>query len=514
MKKIKLKTFMCMGIIGMLFLTSCGSGRVDRENTLIYGSSDYTSINPALYEHGEINELLFAGLTAHDENNQVIPGLAEGWNWNDQTLTYTFKLREGLTFHDGSPLTSADVKFTLESICDEKNNSEIISNYNDIETIDCPDARTVNIKLRHVNVAFPDYMTIGILPKHILEGKDITTDEFNQNPIGAGPYKLIKWDKGQSITMERFKDYYGGSPMIKSVIFKIIPDTDARAVQLKAGDIDMAQVSPKAAEDFKQDKDYDVYQMDTSDYRAIAYNFNIKLFKENPELANILSYGIDRQSIVKSVLLNQGEIAYSPLQKNKYNDTAINKFDYDPDKCVNLLESEGWVKGKDGYFEKNGEKLSFTISAMADDQVRVDMAKLCANQLQKIGIDATAETKEILDWKNQDACIIGWGSPFDADDHTFKVFTTDGGDNYTAYSNREADDLLDKARHTENTEERSNYYSEFLNAMTKSMPYTFIAYVDADYIVSKRISGIRKNTVLGHHGVGIFRNIVEWEISK
>ena len=122
---------------------------------------------------------------------------------------------------------------------------------------------------------------------------------------------------------------------------------------------------------------------------------------------------------------------------------------------------------------------------MSDDQVRVDMAKLCANQLQKIGVNASAESKPSLDWAGQDCCIIGWGSPFDADDHTYKVFSTDAGDNYTGYSNQKIDQLLKDARHTENQEKRKALYQEFQEEMTKAMPYTFIAYVDADYAIKK-----------------------------
>ena len=88
-------------------------------NTLVYGSQDYTAINPALFEHGEINALLFAGLTSHDEENNEVPALAESWDFNEETLTYTFHLREGLTFHDGEPLTAEDVEFTLNAILDE-----------------------------------------------------------------------------------------------------------------------------------------------------------------------------------------------------------------------------------------------------------------------------------------------------------------------------------------------------------------------------------------------------------
>lgn len=516
MKKKLLISILCIfTLTAGLLLTGCGqdSGSGSSEaDTLVYGSQDYTSINPALYEHGEINTLLFAGLTAHDADNKVVAALAESWKFDEATKTYTFQLRKGLTFHDGEPLTSADVKFTLEAILDEKNQSEIISNYTDIEKITCPDDLTVKIKLSQVNVAFPDYMSIGILPKHLLEGEDLATSDFNQNPVGAGPYKLKEWDTAQSITMEKFADYYGGEPNIGTVVFKIVPDTDAKAMQLKSGDIDMAQITAKTAKDVEETGDYNIYRMDTADYRAIAYNFNSELFKSYPELTNILSYAIDREAIIKSVLLGEGQSAYSPIQKGPYNNEKIEKFAYDPEKCQQLLKADGWEKDKDGFYQKDGKQLKFVISAMADDQVRVDMAKMCANQLQKAGINATAESKPSLDWANQDCCIIGWGSPFDPDDHTYKVFSSEAGDNYTSYSNEKIDELLAKARHTENDSQRIKLYREFQTEMTKAMPYTFIAYVDADYAIKKNITGITEGTTLGHHGVGVFWNIADWKI--
>ncbi len=497
----------------LLGCTGCSKSR--DANTLIYGSQDYTAINPALYEHGEINLLIFAGLTAHDGDNNVVPGLAKKWEYDEASKTWTFHLRKGLTFHDGEALTSADVKFTLETILDKKNGSEIRSDYEDIQKISCPDDYTVKIQLKQANAAFPDCMSVGILPKHLLEGKDVTTDEFNQHPVGAGPYKLTDWDEGQSITLEKFDNYYDGEPNIDTVIFKIIPDSASRLLQLESGDIDMAQLTPQDAKTLQsKSEDYNVYQMETADYRGLAYNFKSSLFKKYSELSNILSYGIDRKAIIRSVLLGQGQIAYSPIQKNKYNDSSIERFSYSPKKVKALLEADGWRKNSDGWYEKDGTELAFTIAAMADDQVRVDMANMCAKQLQKLGVHATAESRKELDWENQDACIIGWGSPFDADVHTRKVFGTDANDNYTGYSNSAVDAALKKAYSISDSSLRKSYYKEFLQAMTTKMPYTFIAYVDVDYAVRRNISGISKDTLLGHHGVGIFWNIAKWKLDE
>ena len=343
----------------MLVLSACGSAGTSgpgaaQTDTLVYASGDYTSINPALYEHGEINSLIFSGLTAHDAENKVVPALAESWEYDEDSYTYTFHLRKDVKWHDGEPFTANDVVFTLTEILDAENQSEIASNYEDIISMVALDDYTFILGLKAPNVAMLDYLTVGILPRHLLEGKNLITDEFNQKPVGTGPYKLTNWDVGQSITLEKNEDYYGGVPAIDTVIFKIVPDEKTRALQLKSGEVDLAQVTPEDAQQFQGLEGFTTYDMKTADYRGILYNFNNDLFKNNPELTNALSYAIDRQAIIDSVLLGQGEIAYSPLQMGPYNNPDMEKFSYDPQKAQQALEKAGWQKGSDGVYEKNG----------------------------------------------------------------------------------------------------------------------------------------------------------------
>ena len=203
------------------------------ESTLVYGSGDYTRINPAMDEHCEINMLLFSGLTAHDADDQVIPGLAEKWEYDEDSCTYTFHIRDGIKWHDGEAFTADDVKFTIEAIMDPENGSENAPNYEDVQEIKVMDDQTIAFKLAEPNVAFLEYMTIAILPKHLLEGEDMQESDFFRHPVGTGPYKLESWDAGQSIVMTKNEDYYLGSPKIDKVIFKIVEDDNTQAVQLR-----------------------------------------------------------------------------------------------------------------------------------------------------------------------------------------------------------------------------------------------------------------------------------------
>lgn len=484
----------------------------NNEKVLVYGSGDYTSINPALYEHGEINSLLFNGLTAHDKDNNIESALAESWEYDKENLTYTFNLRRGVKWHDGEYFTAEDVKFTYETIKDPEIGSEIATNYEDIKEIQIVDDYTVKMILSNENVALLDYLTVGVIPKHILEGEDIIRCDFNRNPIGTGPYKLSNWDEGQSITLVKNENYFRNDPNIDKIIFKIVDDSKARVMQLKSGELDLAQVTPKDIKTFENNDKYVVDIMKTADYRGIMYNFNNQFFSENRELPNALSYAIDRQAMVDGILLGYGEVAYSPIQRGSYNNQDIEKFDYNPDKAKELLEEAGWSLGSDGIYEKNGTKLSFELVCKEGDQVRLDMANFAAQEFKAIGVDVKVVVNSKIDWQNQDSFLIGWGSPFDADDHTYKVFSTNGGANYSLYSNSKIDELLIKARETDVYEERLKYYKEFQEEMTKDMPYTFFAYIDSIYVANSNLKGITTETVLGHHGVGIFWNVEEWDL--
>ncbi len=482
----------------------------DGETTLVYASSDYTRINPAMDEHGEINILLFNGLTAHDGDNGVVPALAESWDYDEGTFAYTFHLRPGVTWHDGAPFTAEDVKFTIGAIMDPANLSENAPNYEDVTAIDVLDDLTVRFTLSAPNAAFLDYMTMPILPRHLLEGEDFQTSGFFRHPIGTGPYKLERWDEGQAITLVKNEDYFLAPAHIDRIVFKIMPDDNVKAMQMRAGELDLARLTPRDAESFMGREGYVVYDMTTSDYRGILFNFRNPCWTENRDIIPAVCCAIDREAIVQAVLLGHGEPAYGPLQRNVYNCPDVERYDYDPDRARAILEAAGAEKGEDGFYYRNGERLGFVIDVAAGDQVRLDMARAAAQQLREVGLDVTAEIPPVVDWGSQMAYLIGWGSPFDADDHTYKVFGTDKGANYSGYSNAEVDKYLTQARETDDPAARREAYAAFQKALADDPAYAFIAYLDADYVAKDTIHGVAPDTVLGHHGVGIFWNVTDW----
>ena len=192
----------------------------------------------------------------------------------------------------------------------------------------------------------------------------------------------------------------------------------------------------------------------------------------------------------------------------------MNHYDYDPAKAKEILESVGCTMGESGYYERNGEEIGFVISVMSGEQDRIDIAQATAQQLREVGIHCTVDIPAQMDWSGQMACLIGWGSPFDADDHTYKVFGTDKGANYSGYSNALVDESLTLARQSSDDAVRKEYYSKFLHALADDPAYAFICYIDANYVAKSTVHGIDADTVLGHHGVGIFWNIQDWTIGE
>lgn len=496
---------------------SAGTGPLPdapESSVLVYGSGDYSRINPAMDEHGEINILLFNGLTAHDGENQVVPGLAKSWTFDEETCTYTFQLEEGVTWHDGEPFTAEDVKFTIEAVMDPENASENAPNFEDVIEITAVDAYTVSFRLDAPNVAFLDYMTMAILPKHLLEGEDWQTSSFFRSPVGTGPYRLAAWDDGQAITLVKNEDYFKTPAKIDTILFKIVTDDNAKALQMQTGELDLALLTPKDAETFRDREGWTVYEMKTADYRGILFNFWNDYWTENQDLIPAICYALDRQAILDAVVLGHGITAYSPLQRNLYNNEDVEHYDYNPSKAEQLLQEAGCIKAEDGFYYRGGEKIGFVLSVGAGDQVRLEIAQATAQQLREVGIDCTVEVPARVDWANQMAYLIGWGSPFDADDHTYKVFGTGKGANYSGYSNPLVDQYLTEARRSDDPDVRAEAYAKFQEALAEHPAFAFICYVDADYVAVSGLEGITEDTVMGHHGVGIFWNVTEWTLRK
>lgn len=509
-----MKKLLCLCLI---FLSlACGCGRTaeieESGSKIVYGSKDYDRINPLRNEYGEIDQLLFDGLVRRDGTGALVPGLAESWEYDPADDTYIFHLREGVLWHDEQPLRAADVKFTIEAVRSPLIASAHASNFEDVREITELDDRTVRIRLAQPNAAFLDYMLQPILPAHILAEQDLASASFFHSPVGTGPYRMESWEAGDRIVLVKNEDYYRGAPKIDRFVFKIIEDDIAEAEALADGTIDIAQLSPKSAEAFAGSTAYRYYAMKTTDYRAILFNFANPYWMRNRDLIPAIAYAIDRQAIVDEVLHGHGMPAYGPLQRNVYNNPNVERYDYAPAKAREILKAAGCVRGADGYYMRGGEEVGFTLSVQNDKFSRIDIAQTVARQLDAIGIHCTVETPAEIDWEGQEAYLVGWGSPLDADAHTYRVFSRRKEANAGSYMNARVDAYLAAARRTSDPAERMRLYGLFQEELAKDPPYVFLCYIDSIYVTNTRVHGITEDMLLGHRGSGIFWNVNEWTV--
>lgn len=507
-------------VISVFTLSGCGSksaeapkSKTDPKTIVIGSENESDKINPLFTdEHDDAIALIFSGLTRFNEKNEIVPDLAESWEASPDQLTYLFKLRKDVKWHDGKPFTAEDVKFTIEQAVNPKNNSKIVDRFEEIKEVQVIDPYTVKITLKSPFPLLVGVMSTGMIPKHLLAGKDMNNDPFNQSPVGTGPFKYGEWKKGQYLTLNANKEFYRGAPKSEKVIFKYLADQNQRAVQLETGEIDVALIDPMQVERLSKNQNVKVTRIGTADYRVLMYN-RINPLWEDVKVRQALNYAVDRDALVKGVLLGWGKAAYGPLQLNWANNPNVNQYTYNLEKAKQLLAEAGWTSGADGILQKDGKRFSFKLTTFVHDPVRVAFVNALSTQFKKVGVEAIPDPRERGSFKlgQVDTFLLGWGSPFDPDDDTYRIFHSSqiGKENYQNYKNVKVDELLLKARQTSDKKERLALYGQFQEELANDPAFNFLAYLDVALVANNQVSGIKART-LGHHGAGYIWNVEEW----
>ncbi|MGQ9532759.1 MAG: ABC transporter substrate-binding protein, partial [Desulfotomaculales bacterium] len=480
------------------------------------------TLNPILGYAKYGGSKFFNGLVRFDENLNVVPDLAESWEISPDGKTYTFRLRKGVKWHDGREFTAADVKFTYEKIMDPDVASPLKPHFEFVESIEVADDHTLTIRLSEPYAPFLERLVVGIVPRHLLEGKDVRTAEFNQHPVGTGPFKFVEWKKGERLVMEANADYFRGKPKIDRVIVSFIPDENTRLLQLNKGEVDVAFLPPKLAAR-AQSQNHRVYTVPTGEWCAIGLPYENPLFRDK-NLRQALACAIDKQAIVDKLLEGKGEPASSPFRSNHwaYNPEA-RRYGLDPEKAKALLAASGWKDTDgDGILDKNGKPLRFTLMYAANDVLRKDICTAVRTDLKKIGIDvelAGLSWEQIKPRMYTDATLFFWATVYDPDDQYpiwHSRFIGQGWWNPTCYRNGRVDGLLQRGRATMDKEERRKIYGELQQILAEEQPMVFIAHVDHTYACSTRVRGIKIQPE-GHSGYmteGLWWNVEEWDLEK
>ncbi|MEW2358720.1 ABC transporter substrate-binding protein [Spirillospora sp. NPDC029432] len=507
--------------------TACGAGRAadSRDGgTFTYAIGDEPeTLNPALQdEHTDpVTELVFRGLTRHDAANKVVPGLAESWDVSKDGKDYTFTLRSGLTWHDGKPLTSRDVKFTIDAVKAAAADAPRSRNFESVESVETPDATTVKVELSEPFAPLLDALSMGLLPEHALKGKKITDAAFGQSPVGAGPFRLTTFKPGQYAELEAFGGYYEGAPKLPKIVIKYVPDDTARLIQLKNGEVDGAHVQPQQAAKAGDVGGVRLETYPTADYRALMLNFKKLPVFADKRIRQAMNFAIDRDAFVKSVLLGHGSPATGPLDESPYKAAGAAPFTHDAAKVDELMKAAGYAENGQGLWAKGGKTVRFELSTFAEDSSRVAILNVAATQLKARGFDVVPNPRPRdwvrKNWGELEAFVVGWGTPYDPDTSVYGPFHSsealaNGGSNYGTYSNPDVDKALDAARRTSDPEKRKALYGDFQKALAEDPPFVWISYLHTSNAVPDGLKGPQRRT-LGHHGYGFFWNAEKWSWS-
>jgi len=429
---------------------------------------------------------IYETLIQLDSNGEIVPMLAESFTQLDD-VTYEFKLKKGVKFHNGEEMKASDVKFSFERAAKSAAISHIMGDI-DTSSFNMPDDYTISFKIKNPCTGFLSSLihTGG----SILNEKAVTEagDSYAMSPVGTGPFKFVSWTKSDKVELERFEDFHGDKPAFSKMVIRVIPEPTNRTIELESGGVDIA------------------YEITTNDIKRVEENSNLQLMRvvdnstqylgfnnqkepfNDVRIRQAISYAIDTKSVVEAVWRGVGKVAVGPIGPNvKYADKSLTVHEYNVEKAKELLKEAGYP---------NGFKTTLWTN---EKKERVDMATIIQSQLKEVGIDVEIQ---ILEWGayldglskgEQDMFMIGWTCQTADPDmavyaplHSSKM---GAGGNYSFFSNAKVDELILQGRAMKDSDERKAVYEEIQKEVVAQAPWIFMTNGEQVVGASKNVKG-------------------------
>ncbi|MGE5596363.1 MAG: peptide ABC transporter substrate-binding protein, partial [Hyphomicrobiales bacterium] len=482
------------------------------ESTYTEGvAGTWQRINPIFSTTNEVDQdlasLVFAGLVKLGPDGSLMPDLADLPQVSDDGRTYTFRLKSGLKWQDGVPLTSRDVAFTIAKVQENgfRGDPVLADAWSDVQ-VEIPDDRTVVFHLTDPAAPFvARNATLGIIPEHILG--NLSADQlydapFNAKPIGAGPFRLDSIDQ-HSATLIAFDGYHDGAPSIHRFEFRFYSDYPSALRAASAGDLDglLFRDTPTEAESTEIDR---VRGMEATAVQRAAYVIlylnNDHASFQDPRVRRALSLAIDRQAIAEKVYFGAATPSASAIPPGSWAYAPeYDHIDVNLDEAKRLLEEAGWKPHPTtGILIREGEEFRFTIRT-DNDPARVAVANEIAHQLEPIGIRATVIStsfsvlrRDFLQERKYDAAIAGWDQGADPDPYFGWHSSQSGtaGLNIGNFADIVVDELIAKARTTNDIEVRKDQYRQFQEKWDELAPGVVVAYPRYIYLHKDGVEGL------------------------
>jgi len=462
----------------------------------------------------DVDRLIFSGLIRFDSRGLPQPDLADSWGASADGTIYNFSIRPNAVWHDGQPVTSDDVFFTIEMIKSAGSlfPQDVKDLWSQVE-IKRLDEKTFQIKLPEPFAPFLDYATFGVLPKHLLESvpaDQLATAEFNLSPIGSGPYKFdrLLTSGGQitGVVLIPNQDYFIQPPFIEQVVFRYYPNSASAFAAYQQGEVlGVSQLTNDVLEQALMEPTLSVYTSRLPQMGMVFLNNNNPNvpFLGNANVRRALMLGVNRNIIVSHILKGQAVIANGPILPGSwaYYD-EIETFDYDPDAATALLKEEGFVipAGGGDVRAKDGQFLTFSL-VHPDDTIHTQIAQAIQSDwaligvkvdLQAVGYDSLVN--DFLTTRNYSAALADLNTSRTPDPDPYLFWhqsEATGGQNYSQWDNRTASEFIETARTAADFTERARLYRNFQVVFTKDMPSLPLYYPVYSYGVDVQVQGVQ-----------------------
>lgn len=490
-----------------------------RKDTLVVGMTAPKGVfNPFYWQTAYdryVVDAIFDQFFALNGDGTYSNRLAESVEVSEDKLKYTFKLKPGVTYSNGDPVTVKDYAFAMKVYHDKSydGQSDLLSvnikggkDYYDGKTdeisgIKVIDDNTIEIEVTEANAMTKDNLgTVPFVPESVYgkgykHGNLEYMKDLHSKPVGSGQYVLKSYSPGQEVVLEANPNYFLGAPKIKNVIYKTTTD-ETKLAMFQSGEIDMDMVS------VSEDNVEAVKEMGFLDYNMFPYNgygyvaLNHKDPKfQDPKVRQALIYGLNRAEAVEIIYGKYANVINIPQSSESwaYTDEGIEPHEFDIEKAKQLLDEAGWAPGADGIREKDGKKFEIHFSATADNPVIDALIPIMTTNYQELGIKLTAETLDfnaIMDKKDKgefDMFFAAWGLTPDPDS---TVYITDGQQNDIGYSNPEYDAAMKKGLNAFDLEERKAAYAEAYRILNQDVPDLPIYQRRDMWAINSRLNGI------------------------
>lgn len=557
MKRKFLSLLLVLTLLGGI-LTGCGvgdksnggasnEGEVKVKDTVVYGTpTEPTGIFvPMLTASGsddDINRMIYLSLLRTAPDGSVEPYLAEKYEIGEDQKSLTYTLRENVKWQDGEPVTVEDVQFTLEAL------AKSVHDFGDlgplvgaldfregktetIEGVKILDERTIKLEFeKPYGPVLKKLSSNGILPKHIwgeipMENWEKET-KLLQNPIGAGPYKVVKYEPSQYVQLEANENFFGGAPKIKKFIYKVV-NLDTLSAELSKGTVDIASVKELRTSEIEELEKSGMkkYSIPDKMYQYVSLNMRRPVFQDK-NLRQAIMYAIDRKSIIENILEGRGMLVDGPFLPTGWaapGKDELNHYDYNKEKSIELLEASGWTdKDGDGVRENDkGDRLSFTLRCSNDSKTRENAVLYVKEALKEVGIEIEVSIEE--DGFIVEDCIYNHNFDMyalncyfgDDPDITSWWYSAEAFDepghpswNFGGYKNEITDEFIEKSSATMDEAERKEYLLGAAKQINEDAPMIFLYVQDCDLMTNGKLEGFNPYTF------NYFYEVEKWEYAK